>query len=66
LRAEIATTETRYRNVLAIWERWSNAQLSDTGRAQWDRFIEASRAQKANEIEALSAEVAALREALGL
>jgi hypothetical protein len=66
LRAEIATTETRYRNVLAIWERWSDAQASDAGRAEWDRFIEATRAQKANEIAALAAEVASLREALGL
>jgi hypothetical protein len=66
LRAEIATTETRYRNVLAIWERWSNAQAGEDGRAEWDRFIEATRAQKAFEIGALSAEVAALREALGL
>ena len=66
LRAEIATTETRYRNVLAIWERWSNAQANDDGRAEWDRFIEATRAQKAGELAALSAEVASLREALGL
>jgi hypothetical protein len=66
LRAEIATTETRYRNVLAIWERWANAQASADGRVEWDRFIEATRAQKASEIGTLSAEVAALREALGL
>lgn len=66
LRADIATTETRYRNVLAIWERWSDAQASDAGRAEWDRFIEATRAQKASEIGALATEVAALRQALGL
>ena len=66
LRADIATTETRYRNVLAIWERWSSAQASDDGRAEWEEFIAATREQKAREIAALSAEVAALREALGL
>ena len=66
LRAEIATTETRYRNVLGIWERWSSAQTSESGRAEWDRFIEATRAQKTVEIDALTAEVAALREGLGL
>jgi len=43
-----------------------DAQATDSGRAEWDRFIGATRAQKANEIAALSAEVAALREALGL
>ena len=66
LRANIATTETRYRNILAIWERWLNAQASDDGRAEWERFIAATRAQKASELAALTAEVAALREALGL
>jgi hypothetical protein len=66
LRAEIATTETRYRNVLAIWERWSNAQAGEEGRKEWDRFIAATRTQKANEIASLTTEVTALREALGL
>jgi hypothetical protein len=66
LRADIATTETRYRNVLAIWERWSNAQASDAGRAQWEQFIAATRAQKASELAQLTAEVAALRAALGI
>jgi hypothetical protein len=66
LRATIDTTETRYRNVLAIWERWSIAQATDDGRADWDRFIEATRAQKRIEITALTTEVATLRKALGL
>jgi hypothetical protein len=66
LRADIDTAETRYRNVLAIWERWSNARASDDGRLEWDRFIEATRAQKRNERDNLRAEVIALRETLGV
>jgi hypothetical protein len=66
LRATIDTTETRYRNVLAIWERWSSAQANEDGRADWDRFIEATRAQRQIEITALTTEVASLRKALGL
>jgi hypothetical protein len=63
LRADIATTETRSQNLLAIWERWSNAQASDAGRAEWDSFIAKIRAQKASELAALTAEVAAMRAA---
>ncbi|MEP6690475.1 MAG: hypothetical protein ABJD07_04925 [Gemmatimonadaceae bacterium] len=64
LQSEISTVETRYRTVLAIWERWTNARASDAGRVEWERFIEATRAQKRSEAEALSGELAMLRRAL--
>jgi hypothetical protein len=66
LRADIDTTETQYRSLLAIWERWSNARASDDGRAEWNRFIDATRAQKRSELATLTAEVTTLREELGL
>jgi hypothetical protein len=66
LRAEIDTAETQYRSLLAIWERWSNARASDDGRTEWNRFIDATRAQKRNELATLTAEVTTLREELGL
>jgi hypothetical protein len=66
LRSEIDTVETRYRGVLAIWERWRKARESNEGLAEWNLFIEKSRGQKQSEITRLRGEVDRLRGELGL
>jgi hypothetical protein len=61
VRSEIDTVETRYRSVLAIWDRWRNARASDAGLADWNLFIDKSRRQKERDIAATRQEIAAMR-----
>jgi hypothetical protein len=61
---EISSTETRYKSVLGIWERWTAAQSGTSGAQQWDEFIEASRAARRKKIQGLRAEIASMRGSL--
>jgi hypothetical protein len=62
--AEISTTETRYRGVLGIWERWRAGQRDADGARQWTEFIEASRAARRDKVQRLRDEIASMRRSL--
>ncbi|MEP6831890.1 MAG: hypothetical protein ABJB74_00795 [Gemmatimonas sp.] len=63
LRSDIRTVQTRFRAVLAIWERWRAAKANDTGTREWELFIARSQQQKRAEIEALVKDIATLQAA---
>ena len=65
MEAEISTTETRYKAVLGIWERWRAGQRDADGARQWDEFIEASRAARRDKIQRLRDEIASMRQSAG-